>query len=305
MIVPWLKGFLSWRKAPITWAIILMNIFIFAATVEPESNSSAAQFATVEMMTLTGHLYDQYKNPATDDAVVRDVNEWIVLGSEGLKDPVFVKKAPTLKFHGDDLAIAAWKNKISQYDEVMTERNSRIFGLRTQNSTALSWVTYQFMHANAFHLFGNMMMMLIFGAALEQLAGGLGLILIYLVGGVFAAWSFLALSPSTVAPMIGASGSLSAVMAFYAAYEHRRRVSFFYFVSPMNGYWGWIYLPTLIIFPLCFLPDIVGYLSNPVEFGDGIAYAAHMGGALFGFLLGFGCRFLRHSRSGVTSIHSN
>jgi membrane associated rhomboid family serine protease len=94
--------------------------------------------------------------------------------------------------------------------------------------------------------------------------------------------------------MIGASGSLSAVMAFYAAYEHRRRVSFFYFVSPIKGYWGWIYLPTLIIFPLCFLPDIVGYLSNPEELGDGIAYAAHMGGALFGLLFGFFCRYVRH-----------
>jgi membrane associated rhomboid family serine protease len=93
--------------------------------------------------------------------------------------------------------------------------------------------------------------------------------------------------------MIGASGALSGVMAFYAAFEKRKRISFFYFVSPIPGYYGWIYLPTLIIFPLSFLSDLVGYLSTPAEIGSGIAYTAHIGGALFGAVLGFGLRYWR------------
>lgn len=295
MIIPWLKGFLTWHKAPLTWTLIFVNVFIFALTMEPETNSAANAFANVSMMTLTGRLYYQYQNPNDDEMPVKDINEWIVMGSQGLKDPKFIHQAPALDFYGDELAIQKWKEKIGGYEEALIGRSSRVFGLQTQNSTPLSWITYQFMHASFVHLFGNMMMLVLFGAALENILGGTGLLLVYLLGGLAGAWGFLALSTTTVAPMIGASGSLSAVMAFYAAYEYRKRVSFFYFVSPMKGYWGWIYLPTLIIFPLCFLPDIVGYLSTPAELGDGIAYAAHMGGALFGAFLGFGCRRLRHA----------
>jgi membrane associated rhomboid family serine protease len=295
MIIPWLKGFLSWQKAPLTWTLIFVNVFIFGLTMEPQTKAAADSFATVEMMSLTGRLYYQYRNPDDDEMPVKDLNEWMVLGSQGLKDPAFIHQAPELDFYGDDLAIQKWKKKVVDYEDALIGRSSRIFGLQTQNSTPLSWITYQFMHAGFMHLLGNMLMLLLFGGALEMSLGGIGLLGVYLFGGIAGAAGFLALSSATVAPMIGASGSLSAIMAFYAAFEHRRRISFFYFVSPIHGYWGWIYLPTLIIFPLCFLPDLVGYLSTPAEFGDGIAYAAHMGGALFGALLGFGCRQVRFS----------
>lgn len=138
-------------------------------------------------------------------------------------------------------------------------------------------------------------MLWIFGAALEISLGGFALAAIYLVGGAVGAWAFLALGHGTLAPMIGASGSLSAVMAFFAAYEKKKRVSFFYFLSPLPGYYGWIYLPTILIFPLCFLSDLAGYLSTSQEVGTGVAYAAHIGGAAFGVIFGFGLRYFRRN----------
>jgi membrane associated rhomboid family serine protease len=92
--------------------------------------------------------------------------------------------------------------------------------------------------------------------------------------------------------MVGASASLSAVMAFYALFERRKRVKFFYFLSPSPGYWGDIYLPTLVVLPFYFVEDLAQYFSTAEEIGAGVAYSAHLGGALFGIVLAVGLKYL-------------
>jgi membrane associated rhomboid family serine protease len=84
-------------------------------------------------------------------------------------------------------------------------------------------------------------------------------------------------------------------MAFYATFEKKRRVKFAYFLSPFPGYYGWIFLPTLLILPMYFLSDIASYLGTNPQIGSGIAYAAHIGGALFGASLGLVLRSFRQS----------
>jgi membrane associated rhomboid family serine protease len=292
MIVPWLKGFLNWEKAPVTWMFILLNIFIFLATWESQ-RPSAQEFSNPDALVMTGKLYLQYKDPALRELPLLSRGEWMVQGGLGLKDPEFTEHAGTHLFFGDQLEIQRWRETVRRYLEQVQGKWSYIFGLRTQWASPVTWVTYQFMHAGWMHLFGNMMMLLLFGAAVEVTVGSLGFGLLALFSGFAGALLFLILSPLSLAPMIGASGSLSGVMAFYAAFEKKKRVPFFYFVSPMPGYFGWIHLPTLIIFPLCFLSDLVGYLSTAPEIGAGVAYTAHIGGALFGALLGFGLRYWR------------
>jgi membrane associated rhomboid family serine protease len=295
MIVPWIKGFQNWSKAPLTWTLIVLNLFIFLQTYEASSKSVTRAFSNVEMMVLTGKLFSQYTSPEEKSLPLKSQNEWLILGGQGLKDPDFIERAATFPFHGDDVAIEDWRNEIRTYQHELKDKTSHQFGLHSQHSSPLTWITYQFMHASWTHLIGNMIMLLIFGAALETVAGSLWLGFIYILTGIAGAWAFLILGHETLAPMIGASGSLSGVMAFYAAFEKKKRVSFFYFISPFPGYYGWIYLPTLLIFPLCFLSDLAGYLSTPAEIGTGIAYTAHIGGAFLGACLGFGLRYFRKS----------
>ncbi len=102
--------------------------------------------------------------------------------------------------------------------------------------------------------------------------------------------------------MVGASGSLSAIMSFYVIAENRRRVPFYYFVSPISGFYGWIYLPTWLIFPLCFLPDLVGYLSTPLLFGAGVAYTAHLGGFMVGLFMGLIYQFILFLQKRVGNV---
>lgn len=293
MIIPWLKGFVNWHKAPMTWALIILNAFVFCLTVENRQPSMTRDLLNVDSLILTGRLFHQFKNSESEKIPLYSTSQWMILGSQGLKNAEFLEKAPATTFSGDQISIGLWKGRIANYQRELSEKNSKLLGLHSVNSSGVSWLTYQFMHAGWFHLFCNMMMLLLFSAALEQTVGALALVCIYLLSGFAGAGIFILLSPASLAPMIGASGSLSGIMAFYAAYEKKKRVSFFYFISPLKGYFGWIYLPTLMLFPLCFLSDFAGYLSTPIEIGAGIAYSAHIGGALFGALAGFSLRYFR------------
>lgn len=293
MIVPWLKGFVDFSKSPMTWALIAFNLMIFLVLSDADSIRSNREIIRSNELTLTGKLYYQYKKKLPEKPLLTS-SEWMLLGAEALRNKDFLSQFESLQFVGDQVEIGLWRDKIKVYLEQNNQRSSQIYGLQNRESSWRTFVTYQFMHASWMHLIGNMMMLVIFGTVLEMSLGGAFLIFVYLLGGCFAAESFLWMSKSSAAPMIGASGSLSAVMACYAAFEIKKRVSFFYMISPVKNYYGWIYLPTVLIFPLCFLPDLVGWVSTPEELGSGVAYTAHIGGAFFGALLGYSLKYLRH-----------
>jgi membrane associated rhomboid family serine protease len=287
MIVPWLRGFLSHQQAPITWAIIIMNIFIFMSVGDRQASEVHEFFSKNNRFEMTAKLYYQYKFGKHE---LPPEQELAVLGAQALRDVHFIQNAEKLHFHGDELAIKEWKMEIAQLRESLENRSTSVFGLRSDTRAPLTLITYQFMHAGFVHLLSNMLMLLIFAAALEKLAGSFLVLAVYLFGGAAGALGFIWLGETSLAPMVGASGSLSAIMAFYALAERRKRISFFYFLSPIEGYYGWLWLPTWMIFPLSFISDFAAYLGTAAEIGSGVAYTAHIGGMIFGVLFGFAYR---------------
>ena len=281
MIIPWLRGFQNWQVAPLTWTLILTNLFIFLLTYEPGRQSS--QFVSQREMILTGRLYDQF---LSEDLKIKSNDELILLGSRALRDPEFLKQADAFVFTGDTVAINQWKKDLRKFRNEFPQKKSYLYGLLTEGHRPLTWITYQFMHAGWIHLISNMLLLLLFGGAFEARIGSDQLIITYLLSGLSGGLGFLWLGGHSVAPMIGASGALSGVMAAYAVAETRKRIGFFYFLSPLEGYYGLIHLPTWFIFPLCFVTDIASFLSTPTELGAGVAYTAHLGGVVGGVLLG-------------------
>jgi membrane associated rhomboid family serine protease len=206
-----------------------------------------------------------------------------------MKDPRFINGYKDFKFTGDVIQIEEWKQAFGTYLKANQKRPTYIFGLQSSDFQIRSWkkwFTYQFMHANFTHLLGNMAILLIFGAALELLIGGIPLIFVYLFSGFFGGFLFSLLSDYSSSPMVGASGSISGIMAFYALREWRKNISFLYFLSPAKNFFGLIYLPTWTLLFLSFLPDLNAYLTSSNEIGSSVAYTAHLGGAGFGFALG-------------------
>ncbi len=111
----------------------------------------------------------------------------------------------------------------------------------------LTLVTSQFLHADFFHLLGNMIFLAIFGDDVEEAMGSLRFIAFYLASGMVAALAFTASSPHSMLPLVGASGAIAGVLAAYLMFRPCQKVLVFipYFIlwfvlrplARLDAYW--------------------------------------------------------------------
>ena len=145
--------------------------------------------------------------------------------------------------------------------------------------------TYMFVHAGLLHLAANMLVLYLFGTAVEARMGSRQFFVFYLYCGVGAALFALGLNQLTpLVPFIGASGAVMGVALAFAAYWPDADVMVFPIPIPIKA-------RTLII--VLALIDLV--LARVTA--DGIAHEAHLGGLLFGWLY-FRMAALRQRRPG-------
>ncbi len=76
-------------------------------------------------------------------------------------------------------------------------------------------LTYMFLHANIFHLAGNMIFLWVFGDNVEDAMGHVRFLFFYLACGVFAGLLHAWMAPDSGLPLIGASGAVAGVIAAY------------------------------------------------------------------------------------------
>jgi len=95
----------------------------------------------------------------------------------------------------------------------------------------LGWVwqpfTYMFVHADAGHIFFNMLGLFFFGTAVERELGTREFLLFYLLSGTLAgllSFAAFALSGSWGASLVGASGAVYAVLLAFAVLHPRARI---------------------------------------------------------------------------------
>ena len=138
--------------------------------------------------------------------------------------------------------------------------------------------TYQFAHGGVWHIVINLLVFWIFARITEQDTGDRGLWHLYLVGGVFGAVFQLLLRwaagfPDDI-PLIGASGSVYAVLVYAARMAPRMEILLF-MVLPIQLRWLALFLVLIGVFES---------LNQLHGFPDGTAHAAHLGGAFYGWL---------------------
>jgi membrane associated rhomboid family serine protease len=138
-----------------------------------------------------------------------------------------------------------------------------------------------FMHGGFAHIAGNMLFLLIFGDNVEDRLGRLRFLLFYLACGVAATlahvYASLWAGRDLLVPSLGASGAISGVLGAYLLMFPRKRVRLLMFFTIVE-------VPAFVAVGLWFVFQLVnglGYLGGGT--GGGVAYAAHVGGFLFGF----------------------
>ena len=137
------------------------------------------------------------------------------------------------------------------------------------------------------HLLGNLLFLAIFGKNVEDAFGHLRYLGFYMAGGFAATALQTAMTLSVAAdadaqvPMLGASGAISAVLgAFLVLYPHARiktLVLVFFVQIP-----AWAYLGGWFLLPAPFSARVLFVASAD---GSGVAFFAHMGGFVFGWVV--------------------
>jgi len=144
--------------------------------------------------------------------------------------------------------------------------------------------TSMFLHGSWMHLIGNMWFLWVFGDNIEDSMGRVRYAIFYLVCGVAAAMTQVLLNPSSVIPMVGASGAISGVMGAYLVLYPRVRV---YALLILGFFFTSIALPawTMLVYwaAIQLVSGVFGLFAS--ESTGGVAFWAHVGGFLAGVVL--------------------
>lgn len=82
---------------------------------------------------------------------------------------------------------------------------------------AIQVVTSMFVHADFLHLFGNMLVLLVFGLPFEERIGGRRFLVVYLLGGLVGTLAQLAVTLPEGILLMGASGAIFGIIGAFAA----------------------------------------------------------------------------------------
>jgi membrane associated rhomboid family serine protease len=153
---------------------------------------------------------------------------------------------------------------------------------------AVSWFTAMFMHGSWAHIAGNMLFLAIFGNNVEDAFGRLGYLALYVAGGLAAvvAQTAATLLAGTDAdarvPTLGASGAIAAVLGAYIVLYPRAKVFGLIVVFPVRVS-AWFYLGAWFLYQV--FEANAGLWASDTSSGGGVAFFAHVGGFVFGFVV--------------------
>jgi membrane associated rhomboid family serine protease len=138
-------------------------------------------------------------------------------------------------------------------------------------------ITHMFIHGSWLHIAMNGFMLLAFGAGLEKMIGAKKMLQIFFISGLFGVALHFVLNLYSFDPVIGASGGLSGMFAAVLVLLNRQNAG----MTGKYGIWPFIilWIGISILFGMMGSPD-----------GSAIAWAAHIGGFLGGFVA---LRFLK------------
>jgi membrane associated rhomboid family serine protease len=149
----------------------------------------------------------------------------------------------------------------------------------------LTIFTAMFMHAGFLHLAGNMLYLWIFGNNIEDIMGSGRYLLFYLVCGVIATVTHIAVNPHSDIPSLGASGAIAGILGAYLVRFPRAQVDTCLFIII---FWTIIRLPAFIVLAGWFVLQLfqgVAALEPSVSQQSGTAFWAHIGGFVAGMIL--------------------
>lgn len=150
-------------------------------------------------------------------------------------------------------------------------------------SPEMTLITSMFLHGGWMHLLGNMLYLWIFGNNIEEATGGpVRFLLFYLLCGLAAALAQGFAAPTSVVPMVGASGAISGVLgAYLLLFPHARVLA----LVPIVFFLHFAQVPAILVLGLWFVLQLLYASFDSGGQGGGVAWWAHIGGFVAGMVL--------------------
>lgn len=148
----------------------------------------------------------------------------------------------------------------------------------------LTPLTSMFLHGGWGHILGNAIFFWVFGNNVEDSMGPVRFLAFYIICGLIAAATQVALNPASPVPTVGASGAISGVLGAYLILYPRVRVHMlFIFIIFFKVF----RIPAWIVLIYWFGVQVLTAYMTPLQpdVSSGVAVWAHIGGFLAGMIL--------------------
>jgi membrane associated rhomboid family serine protease len=172
---------------------------------------------------------------------------------------------------GDAALSTAMEGVLSALEHTPAHR----FGYRTAKPSARAFASSLFVHADMWHLFGNLLFLWLAGSALEGLWKRYAVVLLYALAHAAGILAHHAAAPGSMTPLVGASAAVCGLLGALVVAHPSARIA-------------WI--PAWVLVPLFASVQIAWGL---LALGETTAHAAHAGGFAFGALAGAAARWRR------------
>jgi rhomboid family protein len=144
--------------------------------------------------------------------------------------------------------------------------------------------TSLFLHGGWLHVLGNMLYLWIFGNNIEDRLGRPFFLAFYLLGGVVAGLTQVAIAPGSNVPLIGASGAIAATLGAYLVLYPRARILSLVF---LGFFYQLIEVPAILVLGFWFVLQLIDGVASlgATNAQGGVAFFAHIGGFVAGALV--------------------
>ena len=255
----------------ITWFLIAINVLVFAVTALMDRGADERIRAAVDALDTAHEIYPEARVPS---AVFTPLTPRLraVLGFLTSDDPDD-QGAP-----GSFEVRKAAKGLVAAVED----RPSARFGYTPGRPRPLGFFANAFMHADIWHLAGNMLFLWLVGPVIECYWESLPFAILYFASAAIGTLAHHLAAPSSQIPLVGASGAIAGLMGAFLVGHPRTRVKMFIAPWLFRPFFTTRAVPVWLLLPGWFLLQLGSGLQGSAGRGEGVAYWAHVGGFLAG-----------------------
>ena len=256
------------------FCLMLLAVFVYS-----HAQTVRAEGEMMDAMTQIRAVASEYPEAVVHSDTVVSLPESLVTWMDGIG---ILSAEPTTDHVEGSLVIA---ESVDALRRVFLEHPSRRLGYVPAEADIISAFTHSLVHADIWHLLGNLFMLWIVGSALETMWAPSRVIAVYALAGLASVLLHHLMDPASVVPVVGASGAISGLMGALMVTMPASRVILAWFLWLIVTFKsGAIQVPAWLVFSLWFVADLFFAVGGN---GEGVAHWGHVGGFLAGASIGW------------------